>query len=537
MTFDSDGETLLAIREPRNNWCQEWDLFRPDIASPSSQTCSEANTVSGKARMATRAASKQQELEEQLAKLVGLVEQQRQRQEQLAGEQRQRQEELAGEQRRRQEAMAQQQSEQLDRLMEEQQLQGKLILQQQREAEERMDAIKDDLAETKEIMEGRLQDAEANLEGMHRQLSEEWQEGQASLRKELQAEFRTELLALRSSQPEKVQQGQSEAEQTSTGTKPSLPLRPEATAFIPFSSSLPLSPGSDSGGVHRAGATQRPPLYDGRSSWDAYVTQFGMLAHLNNWNEEEKATLLAVSLRGAALTVLSNLPAERRGDYRALVTALENRFGTAHQAELHRMKLRNRTRRREETLAELMEDIERLARLAYPDAAPAMLELLAKDQFIDSLTDEDIKLKVRQSRPGTLQLALEAALELESYQLASRQRGKPVRVAQLDRESDLQSQRLERTKIAGASPEFLEELQQCMNLIQRFFSTETQSVKPQPQRGLPRRYPQRTRSQKQVTCWGCGGAGHIRRNCTKEPTGSTTPAAANPDHQDQGNGR
>ena len=394
--------------------------------------------------MATRAASKQQELEEQLAKLVGLVEQQRQRQEQLAEEQLaaeqrqrqelelerqeqlareqwQRQEELAGEQRRRQEAMAQQQSEQLNRLMEEQQLQGKLILQQQREAEERMDAIKDDLTETKEIMEGRLQGAEANLEGMHCQLSEEWQEGQASLRKELQAEFRTELLALRSSQPEKVQQGPSEAEQMSTGTKPSPSLRPEATAFIPpSSSSLPLSTGSDSGGVRRAGATQRPPLYDGRSSWDAYVTQFGMLAHLNNWNQEEKATLLAVSLRGAALTVLSNLPAERRGNYQALVTALENRFGTAHQAELHRMKLRNRTRGREETLAELMEDIERLARLAYADAAPAMLELLAKDQFIDSLTDEDIKLKVRQSRPETLQLALEAALELESYQLASR---------------------------------------------------------------------------------------------------------------------
>ena len=182
-----------------------------------------------------------------------------------------------------------------------------------------------------------------------------------------------------------------------------------------------------------------------------------------------------------------------------------------------------------------MEDIERLARLAYADAAPVMLELLAKDQFIDSLTDEDIKLKVRQSRPETLQLALEAALELESYQLASRQRGKSVRAAQLDRESDLQSQQQERTKITGASPEFLEELQHCLNLIQRFFSTGT-SVRPQPQRGLPRRYPQRTRSQKQVTCWGCGGTGHIQRNCRKKSTGGTTPAAANPDHQDQGNG-
>ena len=50
------------------------------------------------------------------------------------------------------------------------------------------------------------------------------------------------------------------------------------------------------------------------------------------------------------------------------------------------MKLRTQTRKRDESLAELMEDIERLARVrvAYPDAAPGMLELLAKDQFIDS---------------------------------------------------------------------------------------------------------------------------------------------------------
>jgi len=93
-----------------------------------------------------------------------------------------------------------------------------------------------------------------------------------------------------------------------------------------------------------------------------------MLAHLNHWSEE--VTVLAVSLRGAALNVLSNLLAERRSDHRAFVTALENRLGTAHQAVLHRMKLRSRTRRREETLPELMEDIERLVRLAYPDAAP-----------------------------------------------------------------------------------------------------------------------------------------------------------------------
>ena len=122
------------------------------------------------------------------------------------------------------------------------------------------------------------------------------------------------------------------------------------------------------------------------------------------------------------------------------------------------MKLRNRTRKREESLAELMEDIERLARLAYPDAAPAMLELLAKDQFIDSLTDEDTKLKIRQSRPDSLQQALEAALELESYQLATRQRTSIVRAAQLDCERDT-TRLQERTRPTGVTDDVLEELQ------------------------------------------------------------------------------
>ena len=51
----------------------------------------------------------------------------------------------------------------------------------------------------------------------------------------------------------------------------------------------PLLTGTD-GSVRRAGATQRPPLYDGSTSWDAYITQFKMLAQLNHWTEVEKAT-------------------------------------------------------------------------------------------------------------------------------------------------------------------------------------------------------------------------------------------------------
>ena len=155
-----------------------------------------------------------------------------------------------------------------------------------------------------------------------------------------------------------------------------------------------------------------------------------------------------------------------------------------------------------------------------------MLELLGKDQFIDSLTDEDtLKLRIRQNRPESLQQALEAALELESYQLASRQRAIPVRSAQLDCESDYtQSRSLRKTRPSRVSPDVLEVLQQSINKMQQLFAKA--SMKSWGQRRPTKRNHQRFQSRKQLTCWSCGEAGHIRRNCKKGPNNNTaTPGA------------
>ena len=146
-----------------------------------------------------------------------------------------------------------------------------------------------------------------------------------------------------------------------------------------------------------------------------------MLAAVNCWSNGEKATYLVVSLRGPALTVLTNIPADQRGDYDVLVGALDKRFGSDHRAELNRVKLRGRVRKREESIPELAEEMKHLARLAYPDAAVDMLDILTKDQFIDELPDEDLRLRLRQNKPGTLQQAVEEALELESIYLANKQ--------------------------------------------------------------------------------------------------------------------
>ena len=114
-------------------------------------------------------------------------------------------------------------------------------------------------------------------------------------------------------------------------------------------------------------SSQRLGSYDGSIPWEAYQIQFEMLAHINRWSNEEKATYLAVSLKGPALTVLSNLPVDSLYCYDRLVGALNRKFGTQHQAELFRVQFKTRTLRRDEDLPALAEDVKRLAHLAYPD--------------------------------------------------------------------------------------------------------------------------------------------------------------------------
>ena len=56
--------------------------------------------------------------------------------------------------------------------------------------------------------------------------------------------------------------------------------------------------------------------------------QFEIVAEINQWDGPDKAAFLSTSLRGPALTVLSNLPSESRVDYPSLVAALESRLVT-----------------------------------------------------------------------------------------------------------------------------------------------------------------------------------------------------------------
>ena len=150
-------------------------------------------------------------------------------------------------------------------------------------------------------------------------------------------------------------------------------------------------------------------------------------------------------------------------------------------------------RRREESLQELAEDLERLVRLAYPLSPEEMKDLLAKEQFIDAILDEDARLRLKQSRPHSLRAALTLAMELESYRLAYRlayrQREFPVRGMYCGAAEGSSTDEPDRGKSQQD-----EVLAQVKGLRAEVVSSQCF--------GAPQ-------------CWACGKRGHLRRDCWK----------------------
>jgi hypothetical protein len=164
------------------------------------------------------------------------------------------------------------------------------------------------------------------------------------------------------------------------------------------------------------------PTYDGKGSFKDFLVQFEMIAHMNGWTEQEAAWELATGLRDGATGVLGLLDPSLRTSYPHLVRALEDRFEPKYQTTLHRSTLRNRGRKKHETVVELAESLKKLVRKAYPTASTEVWDQLTLSAFVDSLGDTDLEWAVLQSKPETVEQAVAAAVEFESFKEAKQRK-------------------------------------------------------------------------------------------------------------------
>ena len=177
--------------------------------------------------------------------------------------------------------------------------------------------MEENLGSVKAVMQDCISKAE---EGLGQLCS--WQEQLAGKKGEFQAGIQEEFACLKLTMDRMMIKSPGEPKSKS-------PLSVTAPIFVPTAGTSTILAASSEGGFDRPGSKmmQCPALFDGSSVWEAYATQYGLLAGLNRWTEQEKAAYLTISLRGSTMTVLTNLPEEQRSDYGALCAALENRFG------------------------------------------------------------------------------------------------------------------------------------------------------------------------------------------------------------------
>ena len=144
----------------------------------------------------------------------------------------------------------------------------------------------------------------------------------------------------------------------------------------------------------------------------------------------------------------------------------------------------------------MADDVERLARLTYADASIDTQNIHAMEQFIDAICDDDLRVRVLQSRPTNVQEALRSALELESYTLAVR-RTPTVRAMESVPDNNTVS-----------------DINQMMEeVVARFSASMTKQL------GNMMSGNRQGISTVRGACWNCGEIGHYSHSCSKERHG------------------
>nr|XP_023016552.1 uncharacterized protein LOC111505893 [Leptinotarsa decemlineata] len=229
----------------------------------------------------------------------------------------------------------------------------------------------------------------------------------------------------------------------------------------------------------------KTPTFDGESSWSIYRRQFEAAAENNRWRNEKKTTALILALRGKASEILQNISVNRQKDYEALVSALEVRYGSEHLQQVYQAQLKVRTQGPSESLQEFGAEVERLVRLAYPEAPDTFTHWISVHSVIDGVRDTELHQSLRMIRHKTLNDAIIYALEFEAAKNASRQQRK-VLVRAVNENEDEGKYRV----MVGLE-----------KLFKKYLTTGTASKA----RGRPK-------------CYNCGREGHLRRNCRSRPT-------------------
>jgi len=171
----------------------------------------------------------------------------------------------------------------------------------------------------------------------------------------------------------------------------------------------------------------KPDTYDGSVSLNEFLVQFELIARVNRWSGDAKTAMLVSSLRGKARVVLESVQDLENLSYDELKSKLELRFGETHSSQNYYSQFTNRRQKFGEDIASLGSDLERLARLAYPECSQAIRDKIACAQFVSALSDRFVSRNLQLEGITSLREAIVRAKTIKVIQESNfEQRGKSV---------------------------------------------------------------------------------------------------------------
>lgn len=153
--------------------------------------------------------------------------------------------------------------------------------------------------------------------------------------------------------------------------------------------------------------TIKPDTFDGTMPLREYLVQFNLVARANNWNDSKKTAVLASCLRGTARSVLEGL--EEGFVYQDLKAKLELRFGEFDNLQNYYVQFTSRKIKNGEDFAVYGNELERLARHAYPECAYEVRDRMTCAQFIAGLNEGFVRRTLQLENVTSLKNAIERA--------------------------------------------------------------------------------------------------------------------------------
>eukprot|EP00731_Ephydatia_muelleri_P002128 Em0001g2128a len=250
-----------------------------------------------------------------------------------------------------------------------------------------------------------------------------------------------------------------------------------------------------------------PDSFSGEGNWSQWIYHFENVAEVNEWEDAKRVLWLKVRLTGRAQIAYQQLSDITRANYGDTKKALKERFEPASQTARYLAEFENRRKKKTEGWADFAEDLRSLVEKAYPALQEEAKAQIALSHYLRHLDQPMTSFSVKQRTPKSLDEAVSATLEIESYQIGlPKIESGAVGVPLMDSKTHPEVEEAEIGTVASRSSSQLQD-GLVHQLLQRLDKIEHELRRPERERDEKASDGQR--SPRSVTCWNCGRRGHL----------------------------